>query len=199
MELPKTTVYNVISVGLILILFLSSALSKDQPTSPLQWGTTVDGLQMSISVADSHEANVPEFEVSLRNVGEQDVTLNLGTMLANGKAQLPQSISLIFTDGSGKMRRFRFAHPKYRFVAGRVDDYIVPLRVDSIYALKLRGDQFWSPESKDYGLKLSPGKYHIVAEFEGRGATRINLDMPGIKLMNFWQGRLQSNVIAVER
>ena len=35
----------------------------------------------------------PEFEVAFQNMGEQDVSLNLGIMLANGKVQLPRQNS----------------------------------------------------------------------------------------------------------
>ena len=65
-------------------------------------GCSVDGLQMSISAADLQNLDVPEFQVALRNAGKQDVTLNLGFMLANGKVQLPQNISLNVTDAPGK-------------------------------------------------------------------------------------------------
>ena len=37
------------------------------------------------------------------------------------------------------------------------------------------------------------------AEFQGTGAKLVNLDMPAIKLMNFWLGKVQSNVLTIER
>jgi hypothetical protein len=43
----------------------------------------------------------------------------------------------------------------------------------------------------------SSGKYHITA-IEGGGAKTSNLDVPGIKLMDFWVGKLQSNIIVVQ-
>ena len=184
---------------LFLSLFFSSAASRGQAIDNSQWGTQVNGLQMSISAVDSSEADVPEFQVAFRNAGEQDVTLNLGMMLANGKVQLPNRIRINLTDGSGKTRKLRFADKRYGFVAGRVDDYIVPLRAGSIYTLKLSLNQFWSPDTKEFALKLSTGKYQVTAQFEGGGASAVNLDMPGIKLMNFWNGKLQSNTLELER
>jgi hypothetical protein len=154
---------------------------------------------MSISIDDSRKTDVTQFQVALRNAEEKDFTLNLGIMLANGKVQLPTRISFNVTDNTGKIRRFDFSDPKHVSVAGRVDDYIVPLRANSIYTLIIRSDQLWSPDSKDFGLKLAPGKYQITAQFEGSGAKAVNLDTPGIKLMNFWTGKLQSNALAVER
>jgi hypothetical protein len=137
--------------------------------------------------------------VALRNVADHDLTLNLGTMLANGKVQLPNNISLNFTDAEGKTRKFRFADKKHSFVAGRIDDYVVPLRAGSTYILRLTLDQFWCHETKEFEVKLLPGRNQLTAQFEGGGAKLVNLDLPAVKLMNFWEGRVQSNTLAIER
>jgi hypothetical protein len=154
---------------------------------------------MSISATGSSKADVPEFQVAFRNIGEQDVTLNLGFMLANGKVQLPKRIGLSLNEVNGKTWNLSFFDRRYPAINGRVDDYVVPLRVGSIYALKISLDQYWSPDTKELALNLPPGKYQINAQFEGGGAKTSNLDMPGIKLMNFWTGKLQSNVLEIER
>jgi hypothetical protein len=199
MKVQRPVVFSAICICLFLNLFSSSVSSRGQSLDSLQWGATIDGLQMSISIAESRETDVPEFQVALRNTGEKDVTLNLGMMLANGKVQLPTRISFNVTDNTGKIRRFDFSDPKHGSVAGRVDDYIVPLRAGSTYILLIRSDQLWSPDSKAYGLKLAPGKYQVTTHFEGSGAKAVNLDTPGNNLMNFWIGKLQSNALAVER
>jgi hypothetical protein len=103
------------------------------------------------------------------------------------------------TDASGKTRNLKFFDQRYPGVAGRVDDYLVPLRVGSSYTLKLSLDQFWSPDTKEFEMKFFPGEYQITAQFEGGGAKTSNLDLPGIKLMNFWLGNLQSNIVVVKR
>jgi hypothetical protein len=154
---------------------------------------------MSISAAGSSKADVPEFQVAFRNAGERDVTLNLGLMLANGKVQLPIRIGLSLTEASGKTWKLSFFDRRYPAISGRVDDYVVPLRAGSIYALKISFDQYWSSDTKEFALKLPPEKSQITAQFEGDGAKTDNLDMPGIKLMNFWTGKLQSNVLEIER
>lgn len=199
MNAIKTRFVGALRISLFLSLFLASGASRDRSIESLQWGPPVHGLQMSILAADSGNADAPEFQVALRNVGGQDVTLNLGLMLANGKVQLPQRISLNFTDASGRMRGLRFFDKRYPAVAGRLDDYVVPLRAGSVYTLKFKLDQFVSPDNKEFGLKSLPGAYQVVAQFEGSGAQTDNLDMPGIRLMNFWKGKLQSNALAIER
>jgi hypothetical protein len=154
---------------------------------------------MSITALNSSDMSVPAFQVALRNIGERDVTLNLGIMLANGKAQLPDRIRLSLMDAGGRIRELRFFDKRYPAIAGRVDDYVVPLRAGSTYILTLSLDQFWSPDTKEFQLKLSRGKSQIVAHFEGGKARTDNLDTPGIKFMNFWEGDLDSNALAVER
>jgi hypothetical protein len=198
MILRKAIVFGVVGTCLFLTLLMSSASSRSQSIDSVQWGVPVDGLEMSISAADSQNLDVPEFEVALRNAGKQDVTLNLGLMLANGKVQLPQNISLNVTDASGKTRQLKFLDRRYPAIAGRVDDYVVPLRAGSSYTLKLSLDQFWSPGTKEFELKFFRGRYQISAQFEGGGAKTGNLDVPGIKLINFWLGNVQSNIIMAE-
>ena len=195
----RAIVFGVIGTCLFLNLFQSSVSSKVQSIGDEQWGRPVDGLKMSVLALDSPNLDVPEFQVSLQNAGTKDVTLNLGFMLANAKVQLPQNISLNVTDATGQTRQLEFFDKRYPGVLGRVDDYVVPLRAGSTYTVKLSLDQFWSPETKEFELKLVPGKYQITAQFEGAGAKISNLDMPGIKFMNFWVGKLQSNIIVVER
>src|SRR5690242_10406470 len=67
-------------------------------------GPAADGLQMSLAILPSAERQNPEFEVLIRNVGESDVSLNLGLMLANGKVMLPVKIYLHMDDEMGNQR-----------------------------------------------------------------------------------------------
>ncbi len=162
----------------------------------LQWGQPIDGVQMSLSSTGSNGSNL---QVALRNVGDHDVTLNLGSMMANGKVQLPNNIRLNVTDSRGKTRVFKFADKRHAFVAGRVDDYVVPLRAGSMYTLQLTLDQFWCYETKEFAIQLLPGRNLLTAQFEGTGAQIVNLDMAGIKLLNFWLGKVDSNTLTLER
>ena len=162
----------------------------------LEWGEPSDGVQLSLSLI---HRKTSELQVALRNVSDRDVTVNLGIMLANGKVQLPDYISLKFTDAEGIARKFKFADKKHSFVAGRVDDYIVPLRAGSMYTLTLTLDQFWCPETNEFAITLLPGKNSLTAQFEGGGARYINLDMPAIKFINFWVGEVESNTLVIER
>jgi hypothetical protein len=198
MKTLKPTTLSVIVIGTFLCLLSPDPLGG-RAAENLQWGAPIDGLQMSITALNSGDMSVPVFQVALRNIGERDVTLNLGIMLANGKVQLPDRIRLSLIDAGGSRRELRFFDKRYPAIAGRVDDYVVPLRAGSTYILTLSLDQFWSPDTKEFQLKLSRGQSQVVAHFEGGKARTGNLDMPGIKLMNFWEGELDSNALAVER
>ncbi len=102
--------------------------------------------------------------------------LNLGEMLANGRFLIPGKIHLIVTDSGGKPGEFIFADRRFAGLAGRMDDYVVPLRSGSTYTLELRLDQFVSPTTGDE-FKLKPGRYEISVQFRGTGADNINGDM----------------------
>lgn len=178
--------------GSVLLIWASSSRATPE-ASP---GKVSDGLQMSIALTDAAVKAAPIFRVNLQNVGDKDVSVNLGMMLANGKVQLPTNLRLYLKDGAGKMRELQFAEPA---IAGRVDDYVVPLRVGSSYSVVLKLEDFWSPKTNDFRLKLPPGKYQISAAYQGSGAKMSNSDMKGVALMNFWKGQLSSNVLSFER
>ena len=155
-----------------------------------QWGNATNGLQMGLSVSTTSNRNDPEFEVAFRNLGEQDVCLNLGSMLDNGRVLLPDKIHLNLLDGSGRNRDLQFSDRRYPAVAGRLDDYVVPLRAGSTYSLGLRLDQFWSPSTKEFDLKLTPGRSVVSAQFqENRAETR--------NLIFVWKGKLQSDEVNI--
>jgi hypothetical protein len=114
-------------------------------------------------------------------------------MLANGKVMFPASIRLVLTDPSGQTRELQYFDRKHPAVAGRVDDFTVALRAGSIHTIRATMDHYWSPATKEFGVKLTNGRYRIVARFQGEGARTDNGDMPGLALLNFWKGTVQSS------
>jgi hypothetical protein len=185
------TLIAVIGHSLIPTLSRASA-SADQPSS----AKYNDGIQMSLTSTDGDGRNLL---LTFQNVSDRDATLNLGIMLANGKLQSPSYVFLKFTDSFGYERLFEFADKRYGAIGGRVDDYVVPLRVGSAYTLKLTLDQFWCSKTNEFEITLMSGENRLTAQFEGHGANYINGDMPGIRLMNFWLGRIESNTLTIKR
>src|SRR6185369_8761363 len=122
---------------LVAIAGSGTGAAKSSQNTP-DCGRAVDGVQMCLTASGSN------LTLAFSNVGNRDVILNLGTMLANGKVQFPTKIVLKYTDAQGQTRIFKFAAPT--FVAGRVDDWVLPLRAGSTYSLRLALDQFWCHE-----------------------------------------------------
>ena len=171
--------------------------SENTGTDNLNWGSPVAGLQMSLSVIHSSKTTNPEFQFSLRNVGPADMTLNLGSMLANGKVQLPDKLQLNFMEGNAIVRRCKFFDTEHAFVAGRVDDFVVPLRVGSSYTLRIAMGQFSCKGTQP--PTTTRGANQLIAQFDGDGANAVNLDMQGIKLLNFWRGTVVSNAVIMSQ
>jgi hypothetical protein len=69
----------------------------------------------------------------------------------------------------------------------------VALRAGATYEFPVSLDQYVSPL-----VKLGPGRHRVHARFQGRGASYLNGDTPGIALMNFWKGTAQSNTLEFE-
>lgn len=67
-----------------------------------------------------------------------------------------------------------------------------------MYAIRVSLDQYWSSATKEFGIKLGRGRYRLEARFHGQGAQSLNLDTPGVGLLNFWKGTLRSNSLAFE-
>jgi hypothetical protein len=140
----------------------------------------------------------PEFLISIQNISSRDFVVNLGFMLANGKVMFPEAIRLSLTDPAGDTRKLRFFDRRYPAIVGRLDDFTVALRARAAYEFPVSLDQYWSESTKEFGMKLGAGRYRIQARFEGHGASYVNLDTPGIALMNFWKGTAESNTLEFE-
>ena len=183
-----------LTAGLHLSALRAETSSAQPPRTndEVAWGEAVEGVQMSLQPTKAiyKAEETPEFRVALRNVGNADLTLNLGIMLANGKKQYPTAIRLLITDGSGKKRELRLMGPPG--VAGRMDDFIVSLPAGSTYGLRVGLKDYWCPDTKEFSIELDDGQYGIAAMYEGKGAQAVNLDMEGVRLMDFWTGKVTS-------
>jgi hypothetical protein len=176
-----------------LLMLAGSAAAKR--ANPPTWGEAVDSLQMSIypDAASRVKSKPPKFRVELRNTGENDLILNLGIMLANGKRQYPNAVVLSLTDDTGQRRQLDLREPG--FIAGRMDPFVLPIPIDATFSLSVDLDNYWAAKSKEFDYKLKPGSYSIQAQLAGRGVSQqeANLDVKGIALMPYWKGTVSSN------
>ena len=188
----RTAKSPIFTLVILLTLAVSASGAPPWPGDD-DCGAAADGLQMCLAPAGQN------LQLTLRNVGDHDLTLNLGMMLANGRVQLPNRLAIKFTDVQGHTRLFKFGDKRYPAVAGRVDDYVVALRVGSTYTLQLTLDQFWCQETKEFSIPLDSNDDHLTAQFEGTRAAFVNSDTQGMKLMNFWLGKANSNTLMLRR
>jgi hypothetical protein len=171
----------------------SVARSEPMGTAGQSWGTAANGLRIGITPrAGAGPAATAQFDVALENTGAADFVVNLGLMLANGKIMYPGAIRLVLTDPAGRVRILDWPDGPAA-MAGRIDDYVVALQAGSIHSLRFTLDKIWSASTNEYNVALAPGHYRIAVRFDGLGARFKNLDMPGIALMNFWKGTVESS------
>lgn len=150
------------------------------------------GLRMSIRVLDPQKAgDAPAFRITFQNDGDNDSVLNLGMMLANGKVQMPTDIRLILTGAGGESRELHFSDKRYPGVAGRVDDFLVPLRSGSAYTIRLSLDDFWCPATKEFQLHLESGEYRVRALITSKPAAHPS----GLWVTNLWTGKIESDTV----
>ena len=199
MKLPKTvhTYLLVVMVASLLLLVGSSAALK----SPVDtWGQAVGGLQMTLYLdpAEGVPSKAPKFRVALRNAGRNDLVVNLGMTLANGKRQYPNAVTLTLTDAQGKSRRLDLREPAV--IAGRVDPLLVPIPVGAAFSIPVNLDGYWPATSKEFDYKLKPGTYSLEARITGRSVSQqeANLDVKGIALMPYWTETVTSNRLRFE-
>lgn len=189
--IPKTIVLlPLVAVTLTLGLIAAEPPQAGQPDAQEKGAE----LKLSIRATAPESTDSLRFHVTFENVSGKDTVLNLGMMLANGKVHLPEAVRLILTDPDGQSRELHFSDRRYPGVAGRVDDYAVPLRAGSAYTLGLSLKDYWCPKSNEFRLELKPGKYGVRAGFTGNKAQYLNSDTKGLELMHFWTGKMESDV-----
>lgn len=199
MELARGVHKNLLVV-LVASPLLLGGLSTAKKPATQTWVEAVSGLQMAIYLdqTESVPSKAPKFRVELRNAGQNDVVVNLGMMLANGKRQYPNAVVLTLTDARGISRRLDLREPA--MIAGRVDPFVVPIPVGATFSLPVDLDKYWAAASKEFDYKPTPGTYSLEAQFTGRSVAQqeANLDVQGIALMPYWTGTVASNLLRFE-
>lgn len=189
-------VWYVLVTSLLCFVGLSAALRPSPQTS----AQSVGGLQMTLYLdqAAGVQSKAPKFKVELHNAGENDLILNLGIMLANGKRQYPSNVVLTLTDSKGISRRLDMIEPGD--VAGTLAPMVLPLPVGATFSFPIDLNKYWPAASKEFDYKLKPGAYSLKAQLTGKGVSQQedNLDVKGIALTPYWRGTVTSNQIRFE-
>lgn len=171
---------GVLALFALLTLQLRAGSSGPDPA----WGEKANGLRIGVRVVAGR------LEAILQNAGK-DVVLNVGIMLANGARQYPSAIRVVAIDPKGQEHSLVI---QPAFVAGRLDPLVVPLPAGARYIVPL---DLGAAVVQGKGDRLAPGSYRIHVAYKGTRVQKAAVrDMPGMALMNYWQGSIRSAVVA---
>jgi hypothetical protein len=166
-----------------------AAKVSDAGSKEPAWGKSLNGLRLGLSRTDIKGDGKLRLLAVLQNVSSDDLTVNLGLMLGNGKKQLPTAVRLIFTNADGKKR---ILERKVGGIAGRVDPFGVPLAAGCRYTISCNLAEYYD-EALLGGEALAPGRYQVSAEFAGKAPA----DTTGLALMYYWSGTIESDKLQV--
>jgi len=153
------------------------------------WGEPVNGLRLGLYPTDRKGDGKVRLMAVLENVSTDDLTVNLGLMLGNGKKQLPTAVRLIFTSADGKKR---ILERKIGAIAGRIDAFGVPLAAGCRYTIACNLTEYYD-DALLSGLALAPGRYRVTAEFVGK----VPANTTALALMYYWSGTIESDMLQV--
>ena len=169
---------------LTIVLILTLQVAARPPNSAPAWGPAADGLRVGVRFVAGR------VEAVLQNTGKKDIVLNLGVMLANGARQYPSALRVAAVDARGH-ERILVIEPTV--VAGRLDPLVIPLLAGARYTVPL---DLGTAVVQGKGDRLAAGKYRIQVGYQGKRVPKTAVpDMPGLALMKYWEGRVQSAVI----
>jgi hypothetical protein len=126
------------------------------------------------------------FRAEMRNPSTEDLMLNLGFQLANGREQYMTAVEFTLTAADGRV--LHLDPPGPCTIAGRVDPLIVPLPAGAAFSFQVDLEEYDVPEEKIGKLHLVPGSYTVQANYTGKSATHRNLDRGGIVATRYWIG-----------
>jgi hypothetical protein len=197
-----------------LLIWAPLAGTRSQPA--YKWGAVANGLQMSLRPGPkSPEAvRAPQFNVEIRNIGDKDLLLVLGTMLSNGEKQYPDALRVLLTNAQGETLDCQdpiLLTP----VGGWIGPLIVPLSVGASYSVPVDLNKWTTGWKLCYGPRKTPpltnGKYTVRVQYAANkdywpapGILRPRSSEPdqifwaGTILMPKWLGEVTSNSMSFE-
>jgi hypothetical protein len=168
----------------------------EAPAGAFAWGPPHNGLRVGLAQEGPGRQGGVRLAFALENVGQGDLTVNLGAMLANGKRQYPKALALTLTDGQGRVRTLRRTFSR---VAGRLDPFVVPLPAGCRYTLRYDMADIVDVDQAAAGALWPPGRHRAAVEFVGKAVSReqTNRDSTGLALMTYWTGTARSGEVTL--
>jgi hypothetical protein len=168
---PHHRMTKLLTVCLTLIFAVGSQSSYLFGQTGQEWGQPENGLQLSLLSAHGSPASSTHsrFRVEIQNVGSNDLLLKLGGMLANGRKQYPNALSLLITNPEGKTIECGFPGPFA--VGGWAGPFIVPLPAGASFVLPVDLENWTQSWTSCFApltyipLNLAAGKYTLRARY----------------------------------
>jgi len=161
--------------------------------SPNRLSLSQGGPPVSLTLAcqQSSDRATNNLALSLRNTAAEDIAVVLGSAIGNGRTYMIEGLTLQLQRVAGVSgEEYRYRPRSYpAAVAGRVDDWILPLIVGASFSLTLAADDFVS------------ATYERPKAFPSEGDIRLQLrcrpprDGPERRLVQIWTGTITSRAI----
>lgn len=184
------------AVSLLWVLPQLSMLAAGQSTPGPAWGASVEGLRLGMALVEGAKGE-PSVEITFENAGPEDAPLNLGFMVGNGRTMVPHAIRLVVRGARFGTCELEYADRRVTHVGGRLDALVVGLPRSGRYMLRLPLRDFWCGARKQLPMRWPAEPLHVFARFRGGPAVSVTLDMPGMRLMHFWRGTLESGTVSL--
>jgi hypothetical protein len=159
----------------------------DAPPIGYAWGQPEKGLRIGVAkiTAATYSPSPFDLLIAIENVSKDDVVLNLGLLIANGKQQYPNALSLFLTDPDGYVQKLPLGPVT---MGGTIGPFVVPLSSGATYTLRCGLGSFAPAPS---------GPYRLAVGFEGKTIAKQKAYVGGQLLMPCWTGTLWSGEIPV--
>lgn len=191
---PRWFALAAITIVVVLIRPIASRDAIQAQGEPLSTAIP-DGLTLKVSGGWIGRTAQPGLAIEISNESDRDISLNLGMVFGMNQCMHPSAIKVIITDDSGNTRTYRV--PDFR-VAGRVDDYLVPLRRGGSYRLGLPLGDLVTDSFNFPPPSPAPGKCQARVELDSAPRRSINSGTEGMRVVDLWTGKLQSELTEIE-
>ncbi len=159
------------------LLLAGSAIAQDQYGAAAS--NEIEGLQLTARLDQSEGTapGLPKFQVQLRNVGERNLLLNIGSIAFAGREQYATAISLILIAPGAKPQFLLFLRPAEDPEA-KPRPLLLPLPVGASFSIPVDLANYHAIGSNTRFPELKAGSYLIAARFIGFNMAAAAANLP---------------------
>ena len=175
----------------VLVVTVFSVAAAD----PVAWGPTMSGLRMSISVLPDDGGIGRQLQVTIQNVGGNDLLVPLG--IINNTKACADKLKFVLTMADGK-------HPRVIFtgmpgvISGRLDALVVPLLSGASYTFRMPMDKYYVLDGSEKLAVFCSRFCQIQVEMKTKNVVCPPYGYPNPNMLTCWQDTLPSNAITLD-